>query len=99
MSGDRNITIKDVDLPPVVGLLSDESEQTIEILTIGAIKKHRKLVDRAERMFQDVQANDKTKQLEPSAAYIGYLGATIEMHAQMSALTTLLSILGRTPKV
>ncbi|AHG50187.1 hypothetical protein RLEG12_00870 (plasmid) [Rhizobium leguminosarum bv. trifolii CB782] len=28
-----------------------------------------------------------------------YLEATIEMHAQMSALTTLLKVLGRTPKV
>ncbi len=99
MSNDKNMITKDVDLPPIVGLLSDESEQTIEILTIGAIKKHRKLVDRAERMFQHAHASDKTREAAPSEAYIGYLAATIEMHAQMSALTTLLGILGRTPKV
>ncbi|WP_208245070.1 transcriptional repressor TraM (plasmid) [Rhizobium sp. T1470] len=99
MSYERNIITKDVDLPPLVGLLSSESEQTIEILTIGAIKKHRKLVDRAERLFQDVRASERKQEGEPDKAYLAYLDATIEMHAQMSALTTLLGILGRTPKV
>lgn len=99
MSCERNGITKDVDLRPIVGLLSNESEQIIEILTVGAIKKHRKLVDRAERMFQVVHADERKEEGKPSDAYLAYLDATIEMHAQMSALTTLLNILGRTPKV
>ncbi|MGO4440988.1 transcriptional repressor TraM [Rhizobium sp. RAF56] len=89
----------DIDLRPIVGLLSNESEQVVEILTIGAIKKHRTLVDRAERMFQIAHAGCRDDDKEPSEAYLAYLDVTIEMHAQMSALTTLLDILGRTPKV
>ncbi|OWW01869.1 transcriptional regulator [Rhizobium sp. R72] len=99
MGYERNDTSKDIDLRPIVGLLSNESEQVIEILTVGAIKKHRTLVDRAERMFQVAHAGDRGDEKEPSDAHLAYLEATIEMHAQMSALTTLLNILGRTPKV
>lgn len=99
MSYEKNDTITDIDLRPIIGLLSNESEQIVEILTVGAIKKHRTLVDRAERMFQVAHASDRDHEKEPSDAHVAYLEATIEMHAQMSALTTLLNILGRTPKV
>jgi len=99
MGHERNDITAHIDLRPIVGLLSNESEQVIEILTVGAIKKHRTLVDRAERMFQIAHAGGRDDDKEPSEAYLAYLDATIEMHAQMSALTTLLNILGRTPKV
>jgi TraR antiactivator len=89
----------DIDLRPLVGLLANESEDVIETLTIGAIKKHRKLVDHAEQMFQLAQAGEQGNVKDATAAHLAYLNATIEMHAQMSALTTLLTILGRTPKV
>lgn len=98
MDRERNDTTADIDLRPIVGLLSNESDQVIEILTIDAIKKHRTLVDRAERLFQIAQGGDRDGK-EPGEAHVAYLEATIEMHAQMSALTTLLNILGRTPKV
>ncbi|MBD9445057.1 MULTISPECIES: transcriptional repressor TraM [Pseudomonadota] len=99
MGYERNDTATDIDLRPIIGLLSNESQQVVEILTVGAIKKHRKLVDRAERMFQVAHAGDRDDENKPSDAHLAYLEATIEMHAQMSALTTLLNILGRTPKV
>lgn len=99
MGHERNDITADIDLRPIVGLLSNESEQVIEILTVGAIKKHRTLVDRAERMFQAAHAGDRDDEKGPGDAHLAYLEATIEMHAQMSALTTLLNILGRTPKV
>ncbi|CAK02932.1 MULTISPECIES: transcriptional repressor TraM [Rhizobium] len=99
MGYERNDTATDIDLRPIIGLLSNEPEQVVEILTVGAIKKHRTLVDRAERMFQVAHAGDRSDEKEPSDAHLAYLEATIEMHAQMSALTTLLNILGRTPKV
>ncbi|KRB49330.1 transcriptional regulator [Rhizobium sp. Root708] len=99
MGHERDGIIADIDLRPIVGLLSNESEQVIEILTVGAIKKHRTLVDRAERLFQNTRAGGRDDAKEPSEAYLAYLDATIEMHAQMSVLTALLNILGRTPKV
>ncbi|UFX13002.1 transcriptional repressor TraM [Sinorhizobium meliloti] len=99
MGYERNDTATDIDLRPIIGLLSNEPEQVVEILTVGAIKKHRKLVDRAERMFQVAHAGCRDDVKEPGDAHLAYLEATIEMHAQMSALTTLLNILGRTPKV
>ncbi|RVN80002.1 transcriptional repressor TraM [Sinorhizobium meliloti] len=99
MDHERNDITADIDLRPIVGLLSNESEHVIEILTVGAIKKHRTLVDRAERLFQIAHGGGRGGDKEPSEAHVAYLEATIEMHAQMSALTTLLNILGRTPKV
>lgn len=99
MGHERNDTTTDMDLRPIIGLLSNESEQVVEILTVGAIKKHRTLVDRAERLFQIAHPDGGGADKEPSEAHVAYLEATIEMHAQMSALTTLLNLLGRTPKV
>lgn len=99
MDHESNQITSDIDLRPIVGLLSKEPEHVIEILTVDAIKKHRTLVDRAERLFQIAHTNDRGGDKEPSEAHVAYLEATIEMHAQMSALTTLLTILGRTPEV
>lgn len=99
MGHEKNDIASDIDLRPIVGLLSNESEQVIEILTVDAIKKHRTLVDRAERLFQIAHTGDRGVDKEPSEAHVAYLEATIDMHAQMSALTTLLKILGRTPEV
>lgn len=93
-NGDDN-----VELRPLIGLLAGVPEATIEHLTIEAIKTHRELVDKAERLFQELQAGIAGETETGSAAHIAYLDATIKMHAQMSALTTLLRILGRTPQV
>lgn len=99
MTLERSDVTRDIDLRPIVGLLSHETEQVIETLTVGAIKKHRKLVDRAERMFQLARSDEQQSGKSANKAHMAYLDATIEMHAQMSTLTTLLTILGRTPKV
>jgi len=99
MDHERNDIAADIDLRAIVGLLSGETERVIEILTVDAIKKHRTLVDRAERLFEIAHKDDRGINKEPSEAHVAYLEATIEMHAQMSALTTLLNILGRTPEV
>lgn len=99
MGDERNDIASDIDLRPIVGLLSKESEEVIEILTVDAIKKHRTLVERAEKLFQVAHPGGKVVDKEPSEAHVAYLEATIDMHAQMSALTTLLNILGRTPVV
>lgn len=89
----------DIDLKPLAGLLAGISEPVVEHLTLQAIRKHRFLVNRAEALFQDMPECVRPGTEHPSDGHIAYLVATIEMHAQMSALTTLLALLGRTPKV
>ena len=88
---------QNVDLRPLVGLLAGTPDAVVEQLTVEAIKRHRSLVSRAEGLFQAL--DDETRSSKTGDEYVAYLEATIEMHAQMSAVTTLLSILGRTPKV
>lgn len=87
------------DLRPLVGLLADVSEPVVEYLTIEAIRKHRQLVVKAEELFQRLPEAMRAGREPVGEANIDYLDATIEMHAHMSALTTLLKILGRTPTV
>jgi hypothetical protein len=99
MGQERNDVTADIELRPIVGLLSTESEQVIEILAVDAIKKHRTLVDRAERLFQIAYPDGRRVDKETNEDYIAYLAATIEMHAQMAALTKLLNALGRIPEV
>ncbi|MDH0912458.1 transcriptional repressor TraM [Rhizobium pusense] len=99
MSKEENGTIEDVDLRPLVGLLAGVPERIIEGLTVEAIKKHRDLVEKAEILFQNLPTNAQGGIDGNDATQIDYFAAAIEMHAQMSALTTLLKILGRTPKV
>lgn len=98
MSDDANGKLADVDLRPLVGLLAEIPEPVIEHLTIEAIRVHRRLVEKAEALFNALPDNLPKSAALDNEAYIAYLQATIEMHAQMSALTTLLKLLGRTPQ-
>ncbi len=88
-----------VELRPLVGLLAHVPEATIEQLTIEAIKTHRTLADKAESLFEDLPEDMKSGKRSGGPAHVAYLEATIAMHAQMSALSTLLTVLGRTPKI
>lgn len=89
----------DVELRPLIGLLADVPEPIVELLTVQAIMTHRELVQKAEALFETLSAEERSGAESGSATHLAYLQATIEMHAQMSALTTLLRILGRTPKL
>jgi hypothetical protein len=89
----------DVELRPLIGLLADLPEPIVELLTVQAIMTHRELVQKAEALFEALPAEERSGAAAGSTAHVTYLQATIEMHAQMSALTTLLTILGRTPKL
>lgn len=91
--------MQDIELRPLVGLLAGAPDHIVEKLTADAMKKHRALLAAAEQSFQDYKAGAWDSNEAGEAAYLAYLETTIEMHAQMSALTTLLTILGRTPKV
>jgi len=99
MADEANGAQIDVELRPLIGLLADAQEPIVELLTVQAIKTHRELVQKAEALFEALSAEERSGAASGSAAHVTYLQATIEMHAQMSALTTLLKILGRTPKV
>ncbi|TWF43440.1 transcriptional repressor TraM [Neorhizobium alkalisoli] len=88
-----------VDLRPLIGLLNGVSEPVIERLASDAVRKHRDLVERAETLFNDLPDDVKMGRQAAGEDHLAYLKATIDMHAQMSALTTLLKILGRTPSV
>lgn len=97
VSDEANGKFIDVDLRPLVGLLTDVPEPVVERLTRDAMKTHRELVAKAEALFNELPADQRSSASAGSDAHIAYLQATIEMHAQMSALTTLLAILGRIP--
>jgi hypothetical protein len=99
MSVEENGRDFDVDLKPLVGLLAGVSQETIEQLAVDAIKRHRVLVERAEALFRQLPDDVRAGKGADDTSLVPYLSATIEMHAQMSALTTLLKILGRTPGV
>ncbi|AYD04888.1 transcriptional repressor TraM [Neorhizobium sp. NCHU2750] len=95
----ENKDIQDATLRPLVGLLADTSEPIKERLTINAMKQHRALVATAEELFQNLPENVGSETEASIDAHVAYLEATIAMHAQMSALTSLLAILGRVPTV
>lgn len=99
MDGDDRLDGEAVDLKPLIGLLQGLPAPLIERLTIDAIREHRALLARAESLFNELPAEVKAGKEVGGDAHIGYLEATIGMHAQMSTLTTLLHILGYTPKV
>jgi len=88
-----------VELRPLVGLLASVPEPLIEQLTIEAIGTHRSLVEKAENLFEALSPEIRTGKEVGSAEHLAYLNATIKMHAQMSVLSTLIAILGRTPTI
>lgn len=88
----------DVELRPLVGLLAGVSEPIVELLTTEAIRRHRHLVNKAEALFHELPDDVRAGTETAGEEHVAYLDATIEMHAQMSALTTLLKILGRNPR-
>ncbi|KPF42608.1 transcriptional repressor TraM [Rhizobium sp. AAP43] len=88
-----------VELRPLVGLLADVPPELIRYLAEDAIRIHRDLVDKAESLFQALPADVKTGKVAGSTEHLAYLKATIEMHAQMAALSSLIAISGHTPEV
>jgi hypothetical protein len=88
-----------VELRPLVGLLRGLPPALVERLATKAIKDHRELLERAENLFHALPEEVRTGKDGGNDAHVEYLEATIAMHAQMSALTTLIHILGYVPKV
>ncbi|RWB38341.1 MAG: transcriptional regulator [Mesorhizobium sp.] len=87
-----------IELRPVVGLTRGLPLADLEALTVTAIRTHRRLVDKADKMFQALPDAYKSGKAAGGARHLCYLEAAIEMHAQMSVVNTLISILGFIPK-
>ncbi|KWV48676.1 transcriptional regulator [Rhizobium altiplani] len=88
-----------LELRPVFGLTQGLPPADLEALTIDAIRKHRILVDAADKLYQALPEDYREGRATGGAQHLRFIEASIEMHAQMSALNTLLTILGYIPKV
>ncbi|AYM60986.1 transcriptional regulator (plasmid) [Agrobacterium fabrum] len=87
------------ELRPVIGLTRGLSSADIETLTINAIRLHRKFVEKADQFFQALPEDYRTGKSVGGEQHLEYIEAMIEMHAQMSAVNTLVGLLGYIPKV
>lgn len=95
---DSTVT-KKVELRPLIGLTRGLPPADLETITIDAIKTHRQLVEKADELFQALPETYKTGKEAGGPQHVRYIEASIEMHAQMSAVSTLISILGFIPRV
>jgi len=88
-----------LELRPVIGLTRGLPMSDLETLTVDAIRTHRRLVARADELFQALPEDYKAGKATGGEQHLCYIKASIEMHAQMSAVNTLIGILGYIPKV
>ncbi|NLS21297.1 transcriptional regulator [Rhizobium sp. P40RR-XXII] len=97
---ESNVTtlMEKIELRPLVGLTRGLPLADLEALTIEAIRAHRHLVAKADKLFQALPDDYKTGKAAGGAQHLDSIGASIEMHAQMSVVNTLVSILGYIPK-
>lgn len=99
MESDVASLLERVELRPLVGLTRGLSTADLEALTVQAIRAHRQLVAKADELFQALPDDYKTGKLTGGAQHLRSIEASIEMHAQMSVVNTLVTILGYIPKV
>lgn len=84
---------------PVIGLTRGLPIDDVELLTVKAIRLHRHLLEKADRLFQALPQEYKSETVAGGAQHLEYIEAMIEMHCQMGALNTLVGLLGYIPKV
>lgn len=89
----------EVELRPVIGLTRVLGREDLESLTVDALVEHRKLAAKAEALFGDLPEEQRNGSSPGGPAYLGYVKAMIAMHAQMTALSSLLGVLGYVPAV
>jgi TraR antiactivator len=90
---------KTLELRPVIGLTRGLPEADMESLTIQAILTHRRLVDEADQLFQALPDECKMGKTAGGSQHLAYIDAAMQMHSQMSVVSTLIAKLGRIPKV
>lgn len=87
-----------LELRPVIGLTRGLPVSDLETLTVHAIRTHRGLVAKADELFQALPDDYKAGKAIGGEQHLSFIEASIEMHAQMSAVNTLINILGYIPK-
>ena len=87
------------ELRPVIGLTCGLATADVETLTVNAIRLHRQLLEKADQLFQALPEDYRTGKANGGVQHLEYIEAMIEMHAQMSAVNTLLGVLGYIPKM
>ena len=87
------------ELRPVIGLTCGLAMADVESLTVNAIRLHRQLVVKAEQLFQALPDDYRTGKSTGGVQHLEYIEAMIEMHSQMSAVNTLIGVLGYVPKI
>jgi hypothetical protein len=96
----RDSAVSDTcELRPVIGLTRGLLSSDIETLAVNAIRLHRQLVKKADQLFQALPGDYKSGKSVGGEQHLEYIEAMIEMHAQMSAVNTLVGLLGFIPKV
>lgn len=96
----EDVTVTEaVELRPLIALTRGLPPADLETITIDAIRTHRQLVEKADELFQALPETYKTGKEAGGPQHVRYIEASIEMHAQMSAVSTLVSILGFIPNV
>lgn len=99
MKWDETGLDKRIELRPLIGLTRGLPETDLETIVIEAIHVHRRLVDKVQELFEALPGDYKSGKATGGPKHAEYIQAAIEMHSQMTALTTLLSILGYVPKL
>lgn len=87
------------ELRPVIGLTRGLPSADLETLAVNAIRLHRQLLEKADQMFQALPLAYRTGAAAGGVQHLQYIETMIEMHAQMSALNTLIGLLGYIPNV
>jgi hypothetical protein len=96
----RDSAVSDAcELRPVIGLTRGLTGSDIETLAVNAIRLHRQLVEKADQLFQELPEDYKTGATAGGEKHLSYIEAMIEMHAQMSAVNTLVGLLGYIPRI
>ncbi|MCD4662534.1 transcriptional repressor TraM [Agrobacterium sp.] len=91
--------VETCELRPVIGLTRGLATGDVETLTVNAIRLHRQLVEKADQLFQILPDDYRTGKATGGVQHLEYIEAMIEMHAQMSAVNTLVGVLGYIPKI
>ncbi|MHC1550173.1 transcriptional repressor TraM [Phyllobacterium sp. K27] len=96
----EDATPKDkLELRAAIGLTRGLPLADLERLTITAVCTHRRLVEKADKLFKELPEEYQAGKVTGGADHLRYIEACLDMHAQMSVVNTLVGILGYIPKV
>lgn len=99
MTDDKNWDRGEVELRPVAGLTKGLSQSDLEFLTLDAILEHRRLSAEADDLYSALPEEVRAGRAFGGREHLAYVKAMIAMQAQMTALSSLLFVLGYTPAI